>query len=57
MTDFDKEEYLTARGWLQNTSGWWHPPLCLASWPLQEAFEMAHDDEQRMLHVEVTEGR
>jgi hypothetical protein len=47
MTDFEKEEYLSTGGWLQNNSGWWHPPSCLASWPLDEAVKMAKSDEKR----------
>ena len=53
------EDYLRSGGWLQNDrSGWWHPPSCLASWPLREAFAMAKRDEksgQRMTSEEVAE--
>ena len=38
--------FLRQRGWFTNDfNGWWHPPSCLASWPLREAYEMAKRDE------------
>ncbi len=47
MSDEHKADYLRAGGWLENRRSWWHPPSCLASWPLDEAFEMAKRDEER----------
>lgn len=41
------ETYLWLSGWLQNERGWWHPPHCLAAWPVDEAVEAARRDEQR----------
>jgi len=48
MTESDiAEKYLRDGGWLQNFRGWWHPPNCLASWPLDQAVKMARDDEAK----------
>ena len=58
MSDTDKRQYLFDGGWIQNYNGWWHPPSCLASWPLGEAYEMAKKDERegsRMTPDEVAE--
>jgi hypothetical protein len=44
------EECLRAGGYLQNRRGWWHPPSCLASWPLREAYTMAQKDEAKPAH-------
>lgn len=46
MSDItEKQQYLLAGGWLQNYQGWWHPPSCMASWPLDEAYDFAKRDE------------
>ncbi len=37
--------YLWDGGWLQGSRGWWHPPSCMASWPIEEAYAMAKRDE------------
>lgn len=47
VPESEMREYLWNGGWLQNSRGWWHPPSCLASWPLSEAFEMAKNDEEK----------
>jgi hypothetical protein len=31
---------LEEAGWVKNERGWWHPPSCVAAWPLDEAWEM-----------------
>ncbi len=49
ITDEEKETYLRDGGWICN--GWWHPPYCLASWPLDEAYEMAKRDEDNGLRM------
>lgn len=41
----EDEIYLRLGGWLASNSGWWHPPSCLASWPIDEAVAMAKKDE------------
>lgn len=51
VTDAEKRTYLWDGGWLQNINGWWHPPSCLASWPLNEAYEMAKKDEAKGLRM------
>lgn len=55
MTDQEKRDYLWDGGWMQNNNGWWHPPSCLASWPLDEAYEMAKRDEDRGLRLTAKE--
>lgn len=40
-TDDDRRKYLEDGGWIENHRGWWHPPSCLASWPIGEAYVMA----------------
>lgn len=45
--DATKERYIRGGGWIQNGRGWWHPPSCLASWPLDQAYLMAKDDEAK----------
>lgn len=55
---YRKTKYLWDGGWLINQPRWWHPPSCLASWPLDEAYQMAKKDEasgQRMKPEEVAE--
>jgi hypothetical protein len=47
----DKEQYLIDGGWIQNGRGWWHPPSCLASWPLDQAYLMAKEDERKGLRM------
>ena len=47
----DMQQYLWAGGWMQNMQGWWHPPNCLASWPIEEAYEMAMRDESAGLRI------
>ncbi len=46
-TTEQKEQYLRDGGWIQNSRGWWHPPSCLASWPLDQAYLMAKEDERK----------
>ncbi len=41
----DMAVFLREGGWIENHNGWWHPPSCLASWPLGEAYAMAKRDE------------
>ncbi len=43
--------YLIAGGWVQNAWAWWHPPHCLASFPLEQAHKMAREDERRGLRM------
>jgi hypothetical protein len=52
MTEHEKEAYLRGGGWIQNDRGWWHPPNCLASWPVDAAVEMARRDEKRGLRMD-----
>jgi hypothetical protein len=47
----DKVMYLWRGGWLENGRGWWHPPNCLAAWPIDEAYKMAKNDEERGLRM------
>lgn len=47
----EQRQYLIDGGWLENLRGWWHPPSCLASWPLPEAYKMAKRDEERGLRM------
>jgi hypothetical protein len=49
--DAGKEQYLIDGGWIQNGRGWWHPPSCLASWPLDQAYLMAKEDERKGLRM------
>lgn len=49
--DDGKERYIRDGGWIQNGRGWWHPPNCLASWPLYEAYLMAKDDERKGMRM------
>lgn len=51
------ETYLWLGGWLQNPHAWWHPPHCLASWPVDEAVEAARRDEQRGRRMTLDELR
>ena len=51
MTHLEKIDYLTEGGWIQNRHGWWHPPNCIASFPLEQAMEMAKRDEDRGLRM------
>ena len=51
MTEREQYEYLCEGGWLQNDRGWWHPPNCVASWPLRKAIKMAKRDEERGLRM------
>ena len=38
------EAYLWLSGWMTNDhSGRWHPPACLANWPIDQAFAMAKE--------------
>ena len=61
-TECEMRQYLIDGGWLENIRGWWHPPSCLASWPLDQAYKMAKRDEERGLRMtprevaEVKEG-
>lgn len=55
MTDQDKSNYLWDGGWLINYDGWWHPPHCLASWPLDEAYKMALREEAKGLRMSAEE--
>lgn len=57
-TESEMIQYLCDGGWICNLRGWWHPPSCLASWPIHEAYEMAKKDEAkgaRMTPAEVAE--
>lgn len=56
-TEVEKVDYLWKGGWIENNGGWWHPPSCTASWPLNEAFEMAKRDEERGLRMSVEQCR
>ncbi len=47
----DKAMYLWRGGWLENARGWWHPPSCLAAWPLDEAYAIAKKDEASGLRM------
>jgi len=53
----DNERYLRLGGWIQGNGGWWHPPSCLASWPENEAIEMARRDEANGRRMTETELR
>lgn len=53
----EDERYLRLGGWMTNDRGWWHPPSCLASWPIEEAVRMARDDEARGLRMNDAELR
>lgn len=50
-SQYDMNMYLWRGGWLENASGWWHPPNCLASWPIHEAYDMAKRDEKDGLRM------
>lgn len=50
-TEQEMSDYLFGGGWLQGNSGWWHPPNCLASWPLVEAYEAAKRDEAKGIRM------
>ena len=50
-TDDDRRKYLEDGGWIENHRGWWHPPSCLASWPIGEAYVMAKKDEHNGLRM------
>lgn len=50
-SDSGKEQYLIDGGWIQNGRGWWHPPSCLASWPLDDAYRMAKQDERNGIRM------
>jgi hypothetical protein len=56
MNENEKETYLRTGGWFQNDRGWWHPPNCLASWPIDEAVEMARKDEIRGTRISQQEA-
>ena len=45
VVEIKKEAYLRSQDWFQNDRGWWHPPDCLAAWPMAEAFDMAQKAE------------
>jgi hypothetical protein len=51
ISDSDKTQYLIDGGWIQNGRGWWHPPSCLASWPLDQSYLMAKEDERKRLRM------
>jgi hypothetical protein len=42
-----KVKLLEANGWFRNDMDWWHPPSCLASWPLDRAWQMCLNDIKR----------
>lgn len=48
-----KGSYLWARGYLENNRGWWHPPSCVAAWPIDEAYKMARRDSRHMSATEL----
>lgn len=56
-THIEMCQYLWAGGWFQSNSGWWHPPNCLASWPIDEAFAMAKRDDGRGLRMTAEEAK
>lgn len=45
------EIYLWLGGWLENDRCWWHPPECVASFPIEDAVPMAKRDEDRGLRL------
>ena len=47
VPESEMSDYLWWGGWLENRNGWWHPPSCLASWPLGEAYDAAKRDEAK----------
>ncbi len=52
----DDERYLWLGGWLKNDNfGWWHPPNCLASFPIATALKMARKDEKAGLRMSINE--
>jgi len=57
VTENDKITYLSDGGWTCNRHMWWHPPNCLASWPIDEAYDMAKRDEAKGMRMSPEEVR
>lgn len=55
VTPLQKSYFLLLAGYLENGHGWWHPPSCLASWPIHEAFEMAQRHKERMTYEDLVQ--